>query len=59
MDDFKLAMNKEIGVGGIKCPCCTVINKRWKRKKDRSELKQRARSRLKRELNKKECLGDV
>jgi hypothetical protein len=47
MDDFQLAMNKEISVGGIKCPCCTPLNKRWKRKKDRSELRQRARSRLK------------
>lgn len=42
MDNFKRFSQKEIGPGGIKCPCCSP-----KPGKDRQALRRRARRRMK------------
>jgi hypothetical protein len=35
MDNFKRAQAKVVGPGGIKCPCCTLFNKKNAKKKTR------------------------
>ena len=44
MDKFKAMSQKEIGIGGIKCPCCAPQDR-----KGRKALQRRARRRLKAE----------
>lgn len=47
MDEFKSAMMKNIGPGGIRCPCCnpTFTKKHY----NQTLLRKMARSRLKQE----------
>jgi hypothetical protein len=50
MDEFHQAMNKEIGVGGWKCPCCNPMpsgSHRGKRGRVRASLHRHARRRMK------------
>jgi hypothetical protein len=42
VDYFKTMSSKEVGLGGIKCPCCGP-----KPGKDRDKLRRRARARIK------------
>jgi hypothetical protein len=49
-DLFKLAMNKDIGIGGWKCPCCNPCTGHGaKRGKWKRVYHKIARSRMKRE----------
>lgn len=47
MDEFKSAMMKNIGPGGIRCPCCNLTF--TKKHYNQTLLRKRARSRLKQE----------
>ena len=47
MDEFKSAMMKDIGPGGIRCPCCNLTF--TKKHYNQTLLRKRARSRLKQE----------
>ena len=44
-DDFKKALNKQIGPGGIKCPCCYPVNR-----KERKRVTRKARRIMKRQM---------
>jgi hypothetical protein len=46
MDDFKKAQCKEIGIAGLKCPCCSPIANKHK-SREKKKLHRRARRRLK------------
>ena len=52
MDLWKIAGNKEIGPGGIRCTCCTPLTRRWKRARSKQIHHQATRSRLRNELRK-------
>jgi len=44
MDEFKRVSNREMGIGGMKCPCCGLI------RADRPRLRRRSRRRLRQQL---------
>jgi hypothetical protein len=49
-DLFKLAIGKEVGIGGWKCSCCSPLPTGQSRHKHKVALHKRARSRMKMEL---------
>lgn len=49
MDYFQEAQAKDVHIGGYKCPCCTPLTKR-NRRRSKTALHKRTRSRLSQEL---------
>lgn len=49
MDYFQEAQAKDVHIGGYKCPCCTPLTKR-NRRRSKTGLHKRTRSRLRQEL---------
>ena len=45
-DEFKKAINKQVGPGGIKCSCCYPVGR-----KDKAKVTRRARRVLKQAIN--------
>lgn len=64
MDDFDKAGRKFIGIGGIKCPCCSTYRGRGKSRNSnyskarRSVIKQRDRREFDMEIIKRRCEDD-
>ena len=52
MDDFKRAIGKSIGKGGVKCRCCNIYHRWGSNQKKLIGLSKVGRKRLKEELRK-------
>lgn len=54
MDYFKIELNKQCDVGGLKCDCCNPswAKSRNKRRLQKIRMKKRARTRLKAQMKK-------